>query len=226
MKQRGYVLVMTIGLLAGSRARGQVAPDEPVGNQARALLAHGQGAQAIPLFKRAIERNPMSETLRLLLARAYLDDGNDFWALRTIAAAAELHRESCSLPPSLLTSADLYPRSAGYFDSAAYTTNRRDILLKVSASAFLPPLIDQLKVGVFYELSSRDSTAHPYAYTDHRLLCRLIWTFTADPWLPAAASPFEHVALDYGLGGGELGERVQDLLRQGEDVQRSAACRD
>jgi hypothetical protein len=35
--------------------------------------------------------------LRLLLARAYLDDSNDFWAQRTVAAAAELHPEDCNL---------------------------------------------------------------------------------------------------------------------------------
>jgi hypothetical protein len=520
MRHACFILAMTLGLLPGLRAWGQATPHGSIEDQARSLLASGQAVQAIPLLKEAIEREPMSETLRLLLARAYLDDGNDFWALRTVAATADLHREDCNLslwlawieirqgaleqarevldgaclhwqpdqarrallmamleqqagsPPSqawtwldqaravdfvypedraaigqlqdklepghlrpltgrldvglgwaanalagspidpisagkdksspvgqtavwvrfvtpgrswvrpsleadaravkytaaagrdfsylslggrpgvqlgrgktralvayhydsllleggdryesgpiwfydahrgeaelevplglmvfggvgrrsfremgrsrlevdggvggtldvgsrthllgalsgryqdarndaydlrgasllaaveirlprrwsartsLLASADLYPRSAGYFDSAAYSTNRRDLLIKVSASAFLPPFADQWKVGLFYELASRDSTAHPYAYTDHRLLCRVIWTFAADPWLPAAASPFQHVALDYGLGGGELGERVQDLLRQNEDVQRSATCRD
>jgi len=83
-----------------------------------------------------------------------------------------------------------------------------------------------VKLGLFYEFANRDSTAHPYAYTDHRLLAKLIWNFTADPWLPAAVSPVDHVAIDYGLGARELGERVQDLLRQNEDVQRSASCHD
>jgi hypothetical protein len=519
MRQAYLALAVTLGLLVGSRAWGQGSPDEPALDKARGLMARGRGAEAIPLLKAEIEREPLSKVPRLLLARAYLDDGNDFWALRTVTAAAELHREDCNLllwlawieirqgalerarellagacsrwqpdrarralllamveqqagspeqartwldearaadyvypedraaidhlqnqiepgylPPitgrlevglgwaanaqagsptdpisagkgksspaastavwfrfvtpgrswvrpsaegdlralgysaatgrdfsyvslggrpgvqlgrgsrkallayhheslllaggdlyqggplwfydsdrgelelelfsrlmvfggagkrnfremgrsrlevdggvggtfdvgtrthllgalsgryhdarnpaydlrgasllvaaeirlprrystrvGLLASGDLYPRSAGYFYSAAYTTNRRDLLLKLSAAAFMPPLADQLKVGLSYELATRDSTAQPYAYTDHRLLAKLIWTFTTDPWLPAAASPFEHVPLDYGLGSREMTERVQDLLRQNEDVQRSSTCRD
>lgn len=519
MRQAHFALAVTLGLLAGSRAWGQGAPQETAASRARVLMAHGQGTEAIPLLKAEIERDPWSEGPRFLLARAYLDDGNDFWALRTVAAAADLHREDCNLPlwlawieirqgalerareildgacfrwqpekarralllaileqragspaqaqawldearaadyvypedraaidqlqnqiepghpppitgrvdvglgwaanaqagsptdpvsagkgksspvastvvwlrfvtpgrswvrPSLevdtralgysadagrdfsyltlggrpgvqlgrgsrrallayhheslllkggdryeqgplwfynanrgeaeleffpglmvfggvgqrdfremgrsrlevdggvggafdvgarahllgalsgrfqdarndaydlrgaslllaaeirlprrytarasfLASGDLYPRSAGYFYTAANTTNRRDLLLKLSASGFLPPLGGQLKVGFTYELATRDSTAQPYAYTDHRLLAKLVWTFTADPWLPAAALPFQHVALDYGLGARELAERVQDLLRQNEDVQRSSTCRD
>jgi hypothetical protein len=117
---------------------------------------------------------------------------------------------------------DLYPRSAGYFDLA----ERRDVLLKLSASAFTPPFRDQSKLGFTYEFSDRDSTANAYANTDHRLLAKLIWTFTADPWLPAAVSQSDHVALDYGLHNRELAERVQDLLRQDESVQRSSSCRE
>jgi Tfp pilus assembly protein PilF len=519
MRQACFVLVMTLGVLSGAQARGQGTPHETVTDQARALLSLGQAAQAIPLLKEEIERDPSSMTLRLLLARAYLDDGNELWALRTVAAAADLHREDCNLslwlawiqirqgaldqarevldgacshwqperarrallmamlaqqagspaeaqarldealaadlvypedraaigqlqdkldpghlppitgrleaglgwaanalagsptdpisakeakaspvgqtavwvrflPPSrswvrpsleadmralgysaatgrdfsylslgarpgvqlgkgkhkallayhyeslllaggdryvggplwfydshraegeleiplglmvfggvgkrnfremgrnrleadggmggtldvgtrthllgavsgryqdaandaydlrgasllvaaeirlprrwsaragVLASGDLYPRSAGYFDPAAHFTNRRDVLIKLSASTFAPPLGDQVKLGLFYEFANRDSTAHPYAYTDHRVLAKLIWNFTADPWLPAAVSPVDHVAIDYGLGAMELGERVQDLLRQNEDVQRSASCHD
>jgi hypothetical protein len=159
----------------------------------------------------------------------YQNAANDAYDLRgaslLIAAEIRLPRR-WSARTGLLVSGDLYPRSAGYFDPAAFTTNRRDVLLKLSASAFIPPLLDQVKLGLFYEFANRDSTAHPYAYTDHRLLAKLIWNFTADPWLPAAVSPVDHVAIDYGLGARELGERVQDLLRQNEDVQRSASCHD
>jgi hypothetical protein len=519
MRQACFLLLMTLGLLSGTRSWGQVAPREAVEKQARALVASGQGAQAIPLLKPEIERDPISKTLRLLLARAYLDDGNDFWALRTVITAAALHHEDCNLTlwlawiqirqgaldqarevldgacarwqpeqarrslllamleqqagslaqaqarldeahaadyvypedrtaidrlqnsleqghllpmtgrldvslgwaanaragspsdpisagsaksspigqaavwirfvtpgrswarpsleadvravgysaaaerdfgylmmgtrpsvllgrgnrkallayhyeslrleggdlydsgplwfydahrgevefelssqvmvfggigkrnfremgrnrleidggiggafdvgsrlhllgalsgrfqnarneaydlrgASLLVAAefslprrwtsravvtiggDLYPRSPGYFDSAAETTNRRDFLLKLTASAFMPPIGDQLKMGLSYEFATRDSTAHFYAYTDHRLLAKLMWMFAADPWLPAAALPFQHVPLDYRLGSMALTERVQDLLRQDEDPQRSCSCRD
>jgi len=61
-------------------------------------VAGGQGAQAIPLLKAEIERESRVGELAALLARAYLDDGNDFWALRQVAAAADLHPEDCNLP--------------------------------------------------------------------------------------------------------------------------------
>ncbi len=64
MKQTCFILVITLGLLAGLRAWGQAAPHGSVEDQARSLVANGQAAQAIPLLKEAIERDPMSETLR------------------------------------------------------------------------------------------------------------------------------------------------------------------
>jgi hypothetical protein len=159
----------------------------------------------------------------------YQDAANSAYDLRgaSLLIAAEIRLpKRWSARTGFLASGDLYPRSQGYFDTAAYFTNRRDILIKLSASAFMPPLADQVKLGLFYEFANRDSTAHPYAYTDHRVLAKLLWSFTADPWLPRAVSPADHVAIDYGLVASELGERVQDLLRQNEDVQRSSTCRD
>ena len=169
--------------------------------------------------------------LRVLgaLSGRYYDAKNDAYDLSgaslLISADVRLPRH-WSMRAGFLGSYDLYPHSAGYFDPAVRTTNRQDLLVKLSASAFLPPLRDQLKLGFTYEFSSRESTVHLYPYTDHRLLAKLIWTFTADPWLPAAVSPSDHVALDYGLHNRELTERVQDLLRQDEAVQRSSSCRE
>ena len=98
MRATSFALTVTWVLLEGSQAAAQeVEPRQQAETRARALLAHGQGAQAIPLSRRRFERDPTSESLRLLLARAYLDDSNDFWALRTVAAAAELHPEDCNL---------------------------------------------------------------------------------------------------------------------------------
>lgn len=164
--------------------------------------------------------------LRLLgaLSGRLYDAKNDAWDLRgaslLVSAEVRLPRR-WSMRAGFLGSYDLYSRSAGYFDLA----ERRDALLKLSASAFAPPFRDQLKLGLTYEFSARDSTASSYAYTDHRLLAKLIWTFTADPWLPAAVSPSDHVALDYGLHSREIADRVQDLLRQDEAMQRSSSCR-
>jgi hypothetical protein len=165
--------------------------------------------------------------LRLLgaLSGRFYDAKNDAYDLRgaslLIAADFRLPRH-WTTRVGFLASEDLYPHSTGYFSP----DKRHERLLKMSASAFSPPLRDHLKLGLTYEFSTRESTAQPYAYTDHRLLAKLIWTFTADPWLPAAVSPSDHVALDYGLNSGEQTERVQDLLRQDEAVQRSSSCRE
>jgi hypothetical protein len=165
--------------------------------------------------------------LRLLgaLSGRLYDAKSDAWDQRgaslLVSADVRLPRR-WSMRAGFLGSYDLYPRSAGYFDLA----ERRDALFKLSASVFAPPLRDQVKLGFTYEFSDRASTASSYVYTDHRLLAKLIWTFTADPWLPAAVSPSDHVALDYGLHSRELTERVQDLLRQDEAMQRSSSCRE
>ena len=91
-------LALTCVLLHVSQAAAQeVEPPQQAEARARTLLARGQGAQSIPLLKAEIERDPASQTLRLLLARAYLDDSNDFWAQRTVAAAAELYPADCNL---------------------------------------------------------------------------------------------------------------------------------
>jgi hypothetical protein len=79
-------------LLAAPRVFGQ-----EVVAEARALLGAGRPNQAIDRLKPEIERQPLDRSLRLWLARAYLDDGNDFWALRTVTAAAALHPEDCNL---------------------------------------------------------------------------------------------------------------------------------
>ena len=155
------------------------------------------------------------------------DAKNDAYDLRgaslLIAADVRLPRR-WSMRAGFLGSYDVYPRWDGYLDMLV--RERQDRLLKLSVSAFIPPLRDQVRLGFSYEFSTRDSTAQPFAYTDHRLLAKLIWTFTADPWLPAAVAPSDHVALDYGLHSRELTERVQDLLRQDEAVQRSSSCQE
>jgi len=159
------------------------------------------------------------------LAGRYHDAGNnawDLWGVSLLASAEIRLQRRWSGRLGLLASADRYPRSTGYFDAPL----RRDLVLKLSASLFAPPLPGRVKVGLTYEFAKRDSIAAPYDYDDHRVLAKLIWTFTADPWLPHPATPVGHVALDYGLGEQEVAERVQDLLRQDESAQRSSSCRE
>jgi hypothetical protein len=85
-------------------------------------------------------------------------------------------------------------------------------------------LAQGLKVGLFYEFSHRDSTIQIYEYVDHRVLAKLQWSFSFDPWLPSAVAAPDHIPIDYGLGSTALEERIQDLLRQDEAAQRSSSC--
>ena len=174
---------------------------------------------------------PVGSRVHLVAALTgrYHDASNDAWDLygASLLTSAEVRLpRRWSLRAGMLASADRYPRSAGYFDAAAPTKARHDLLFKISASAFAPPLADGVKLGVTYEFSRRDSSATPYSYDDHRILARAIWSFAIDPWLPHAATPVGHVPLDYGLADAEAGERVQDLLRQDEAAQRSSSCRE
>ncbi|MFC1890329.1 tetratricopeptide repeat protein [Thermodesulfobacteriota bacterium] len=52
--------------------------------QARTLLAAGETREAIDLLKSALAVNPDSGSLIRLLASAYLGQGNEFWALKTL----------------------------------------------------------------------------------------------------------------------------------------------
>jgi hypothetical protein len=124
----------------------------------------------------------------------------------------------------VLPSLDAYPRSTGYFDPTATKTARKDVLIKLSASGYSPVVTNGIKLGITYEYAQRLSTADPYDYRDHRILLKLLGTLSADPWLPVPVSLPGHVPIDYGLETGELEERVQDLLRRDESVQRSSSC--
>lgn len=121
---------------------------------------------------------------------------------------------------------DYYPRSAGYFDALKPDTNRRDILLKPSLGIWSPVNEVGLRGGLVYEFSERLSRAEPYAYRDHRVLLKLTWAFALDPWLPRHTRRGEGVPMNWGLvaPGAAGSERIQDLIRQDEAVQRGSSC--
>lgn len=130
--------------------------------------------------------------------------------------------ESLSLRAGLVLSRDEYPDSRGAFADGAPV--REDTLVRPSATAWLAAA-DGLRVGVGYEPSWRWSTVDGYAYADHRVLVRALWTFTAEPGDPAASAPAAHVPLAWGLEAGEgLQERISELLRQDEAIRRGSSC--
>lgn len=147
----------------------------------------------------------------------------DLWGGSLLLSAELRLPRDWALRVNALTGLDWYPHSAGYFDATSPGVNRRDVLLKLSASGFSPTFWG-MKAGVTYEYAERFSTTAPYSYRDHRVLARLTWHFAVDPWAPKAVSPEGHVPLDHGIASSDLDERLQDLLRQDDAAQRSSSC--
>lgn len=133
-----------------------------------------------------------------------------------------------SLRGRLLSSFDIYPDSAGFFGQQAEGAgeSRRDLLIKGGLEVWSPSWND-VRAGITYELSDRQSTASAYEYQDHRLLLRFRFSMGLDPGAPttAAASP-GHVRLPYGLTRAKKleDERIQDLLRQEDAARRGSSC--
>ncbi|MCU0661201.1 MAG: hypothetical protein MUC50_02625, partial [Myxococcota bacterium] len=63
--------------------------------EAQILLDSDKPREAIALLKASLELHRDEMALHFLLARAYLRDGNDFWALRTLTTLLQLHPEDC-----------------------------------------------------------------------------------------------------------------------------------
>ncbi len=132
---------------------------------------------------------------------------------------------------------DHYFNSGGARGMAAYGSSdkRFDLLTKGSIELWSPSWLGA-RAGVSYEFSWRDSSVdrsnstESYDYTEHRLLAKLRWVFSWNPWAPESVDPPEHVPLDYGLGPaggpGMAEERIQDLLRQDEAARRGSSCVD
>ncbi|MFH1809588.1 MAG: hypothetical protein ABIJ09_12645 [Pseudomonadota bacterium] len=117
---------------------------------------------------------------------------------------------------------DSYPASRDAFTQGA---SRHDLLTRFSISG-LSPSWNGLRGVLSYEFARRDSTAPRYDFVDHRVLGRLSWAFEYDPLLPVAVDPTGHVplGLDTGRSQDSSRDRVQEMLRQDEAMQRGSSC--
>lgn len=126
----------------------------------------------------------------------------------------------------LTVAADFYPESSGYGPFGTPARDRRDVLVKPGLVAWSPPW-HGLRAGVGYEFSRRRSTVSRYGFSDHRVALRLLWVGGHEFLGPREAPGKPLADLPWGAGDGEgagVFERVQDLLRQDEAVQRSSSC--
>ncbi len=122
---------------------------------------------------------------------------------------------------------DAYPDSGGDPGGGVFGTSRdrRDLFGRVAAAVWSPAL-SGVRVGLSYEFAGRDSTAPLFGYTDHRVALRLAWSGEALLIRPAATTTNPRPAWGWGADGatGAADDRVQDLLRQDEQSQRSSSC--
>ena len=169
----------------------------------------------------------IQERIRLIAALTVRghDADNDAFDLRGLTALLSgigTLPKAWSLRLTLLFALDDYPFSAGYFAPLLPETHRRDTLFKLSVGP-TTPAFHGLKASLVYEFANRWSSAPDYAYTDHRVLLRLTYSFAADPFLPRR-SRAPHFELPRPSGSAELEERVQDLIRREEAAARSSSC--
>jgi tetratricopeptide (TPR) repeat protein len=129
----------------------------------------------------------------------------------------------------LTLAGDWYPVSAGFYgpEEEPYAQSRRDRFLKAGGAVWSPAVVWGLRFGATYDYSVRDSTIPEYGFSDHRVLFKVSWAASADVLGLPSVSPDAPVAdIDWGLGegAGAMDERIQDLLRQEEQVYRSCGC--
>lgn len=133
-------------------------------------------------------------------------------------------RGRLSMKAGLTAALDAYPRSAGYVRWGALERKRRDILLKPIVSLWSPAW-HGLKIGLQYEFSWRNSSLPQFGFEDHRVSVRLVWAGDAEIFGPKKAASSPLADLPWALSGEDQAlDRVQDLLRQDESVQRSSSC--
>lgn len=149
---------------------------------------------------------------------------NDFGVTGLIAATLTWYK-GMQLRAVISLGLDNYMNSRHYFETGKL---RKDTNLKVSGACFTPSW-KGLKAGLVYEYSDKISTVSAYSYKDVRVMLKLFWYYSFDLWKPGSHAEKAHVPLDYGFdvgAGGEVAEKIQDLLRQDESVRRGSSCKD
>ncbi len=133
---------------------------------------------------------------------------------------------------SALGSWDDYPHSGGregerYFGTAE---ERKDLLGKLTLGIWLSGT-KGLRAGLEGQVSRRDSTADDrpgfnFDYTEARARFVVRYSFGANPGVPKAVTPENHIPFEWGLSPGDRSEaeRIIELLRQDDDLRRGSSC--
>jgi len=133
--------------------------------------------------------------------------------------------EGLSARAGVTVAGDWYPDSQGAAAFGEPDAARADLFLRAGYQMWTPSF-SGLRLGLSYDYSFRDSTVPAYDFDDHRVLLRIAWSGNADLVSPSVSDAAPTADLDWGFGPGEsaLVERVQDILREEEQVYRSCGC--
>lgn len=146
------------------------------------------------------------------------------WGGSAIAALQTKLPRDFMLKTGISVAVDWYPDSAGYVPWGASEDARFDVLLKPSVSIWSPSW-GGVRLGLQYDISWRDSTLYAYDFLDNRITVRLTYAGDSEVIRPRAANEIPLMDLPWttGIESNDI-DRVQDLLRRDEQVQRSSSC--
>ncbi|MBI5502189.1 MAG: hypothetical protein HY907_18235 [Deltaproteobacteria bacterium] len=132
--------------------------------------------------------------------------------------------EGLSSRAGVTVAGDWYPDSEGA-EAFGGGPERADLFVRAGYQLWSPALWG-FRLGASYDYSYRDSTLPEFDFDDHRVLLKLAWTGQTDLVGPSSSGAPTTADFDWGVAGGEsaLLDRVQDLLRQEEQVFRSCGC--
>ena len=150
----------------------------------------------------------------------------------TLLLSATLPLPYLSVRARVVAAFDTYLRSEGYFDMVDLfpdddpITGREDVLIKGGLEVWSRAWLG-LRAGATYEATHRYSTKAAYTYTDHRVLGRVRFTFSFDPFGPSTMSGGQgHEPLPYSAQNRDVldDQRIQDMLRQEDSARRGSSC--
>lgn len=114
---------------------------------------------------------------------------------------------------------DAYPDSKGYF---ADQDARKETSLKGTLQVWSPAFAG-IRFGAQFKASRRWSSADDYDFVDYRGLVSIKWTGDLYFYTPEKRDN-DPYALPWDIETDRASERIRDIIRQDEDMQRSSSC--
>ena len=114
---------------------------------------------------------------------------------------------------------DAYPDSKGYFTEL---DSRKETSLKGTLQAWSPAFAG-VRFGAQFKASRRWSSADAYDFVDYRGLLSIKWTGDLYFYTPSKRDN-DPYALPWDIETDRASERIRDIIRQDEDMQRSSSC--